>query len=176
MIRVLFLALPWMAAFAFAAGSLEEALKLYDAGRFPQAAQALKPLADQGNPVAQRKMGLLHYFGNGVKEDERKAVEYLRKAAAQGDADAMYHLAVAYTFGNDAARMTDDPDGEAARWYFEAAQAGHRDAQYSLGLMFLSGKGVVQSQEEAAKWITMAAKQGHPEAQNFIRGISPTKR
>lgn len=163
----------WLAAgTAFSAGSLEEGLAAYDSGDHKKAYAILAPIARAGDAVAQLKLGLLHYFGNGVKEDERAAVAWFRKSAESGNLDAMYQLGNAYTFGNEAAKLVADADVEAARWYHRAADAGHRDAQYALGLMFLAGKGVVQSQEEAAEWIARAAAQGHAEAQNFVRGLA----
>jgi len=63
-----------------------------------------------------------------------------------------------------------DVDRQAAQWYFEAARRGHADAQYSLGILFLTGKGVVQSRDEALKWIRRAADQGHADAAAYVAG------
>jgi len=64
----------------------------------------------------------------------------------------------------------DDPDVEAAKWFFQAASRGHADAEYSLGLLFLAGKGVTQNQDEALKWINRAAEHGHASARDFLSG------
>ena len=63
-------------------------------------------------------------------------------------------------------------DITAARWYFESAQQGNADAAYALGILFLSGKGVQQSQDEALKWLRRAANAGHVDAQRFIGNIA----
>lgn len=154
-----------------AAAPLDEGLSAYDSGDYRRAFSLLEPLAKAGDPLAQLKLGLLYYMGNGVAEDEKAGVEWMKRSAGQGNADAMYHLGVAFTFGSQTPKFTQDADVEAAKWYFEAARIGHKEAQYALGLMFLAGKGVVQSQEEAAVWIRKAAEQGHPGAQSFVRGI-----
>ncbi len=45
------------------------------------------------------------------------------------------------------------------------AEQGDADAQFSLGAMYDSGKGVKQDYAEAVKWYQLAAKQGHSDAQ-----------
>ena len=52
-----------------------------------------------------------------------------------------------------------------AEGYMKAAGQGQKDAQCSLGFMYLEGKGVEQSDEKAVEWYTKAAKQGQKEAQ-----------
>ena len=46
-----------------------------------------------------------------------------------------------------------------------AAEAGHADAQYSLGYMYSMGEGVPQDYAEAAAWYHRAAEQGDTSAQ-----------
>jgi hypothetical protein len=48
---------------------------------------------------------------------------------------------------------------EAAKWYGLAAAQGDADAQYSLGILYDNGTGVVQDDTEAAKWFRLAADQ-----------------
>jgi hypothetical protein len=124
----------------------------------------------------QLRKGLMHYHGQGVPEDEAKALEWLKRSAAQGNTDAMYHIGNILTFGASAHLSVPDPEVEAARWYFEAARFGHADAQYALGLMFLSGKGLAQSREQGLAWIRTAAAQGHAEAGGFVSVLEPNTR
>jgi TonB family protein len=49
--------------------------------------------ADEGNPVAQRLLGSMFAKGNRVVQDYATAVSWYRKAAAQGDAEAIQRLA-----------------------------------------------------------------------------------
>jgi TPR repeat protein len=58
---------------------------------------------------------------------------------------------------------------EAAKWYRLAAEQGHADAQYNLGLMYANGKGVPEDANEAVKWFRLAAEQGHDDAQYNLR-------
>ncbi|CAE8719598.1 unnamed protein product [Polarella glacialis] len=48
----------------------------------------------------------------------------------------------------------------AAYWFDQAANQGHVDAQYNLGLMFESGDGVPEDKEQAAFWLAKACSGG----------------
>jgi TPR repeat protein len=49
---------------------------------------------------------------------------------------------------------------EAIKWYKLAAEAGKASGQYSLGAMYMRGKGVAVDQREGIKWIKLAAESG----------------
>jgi hypothetical protein len=51
------------------------------------------------------------------------------------------------------------------RLYQESAEKGDSDAQYKLGLLYLTGNGALQDFAEAAKWLKLAAEQGYGLAQ-----------
>jgi uncharacterized protein len=155
----------------YAADPLADAVRALESGRHAQAAQMLLPLANAGNSLAQYRLGTLYYQGHGVPEDEKQAVYWWKKAAAQGSSEAMFQLGSAFLFGSQTAKIVPDPDREAAMWYFQAASAGHAEAQYHLGLLFLAGKGVIDSRTEAARWMKKAAAQGHPEARKALPSI-----
>ena len=63
---------------------------------------------------------------------------------------------------------------EAMNWYRMAADQGDADAQNSVGLMYLLGRGVPQNDAEAVRWLRMAADQGLAEAQ-FVLGFLYSK-
>jgi len=65
-----------------------------------------------------------------------------------------------YGFGQDYA--------EAVKWYRKAAEQGHARAQYALGFMYESGRGVTQDDSEAVKWYRKAAEQGDASAQSNL--------
>ena len=48
-------------------------------------------------------------------------------------------------------------DSEAMRWYRLAAEQGHADAQWSLGLMYEVGVGVPQDYVAAHVWLNLSA-------------------
>ena len=63
--------------------------------------------ADQGHAIAQFNLGTMYYHGRGVEQSFTKAKEWLTKAAAQGDQDAIKHLASAL-FQNDGVDVQHD--------------------------------------------------------------------
>jgi uncharacterized protein len=148
--------------------TVDDASRAVQRGQNEEAVRILKPLAEKGNPQAQLQLGMAYYNGRGVKENEKLAVELLTKSANQGNVEAMLQLGNAFTFGNDTVKLVADPDVEAARWYFKAASAGNADAQYTLGLLFMAGKGVERNDKEATAWMQKAAKQGHKDAQSYV--------
>ena len=60
--------------------------------------------AAQGNPSAQRVLGLMYLNGQGVQKDDAKAVAWFLKAAAQGDVDAQFNLGGMYAIKKDSDR------------------------------------------------------------------------
>lgn len=175
MFHLLLIAGLSVVAFPAAADSLTSGQQAYEAGRYGQALQLLTPLANQSNSQAQFRIGMMHYHGQGVAEDEKLAIYWLKKAAAQGHVEAMFQLGNAYLLGNQTAKLVPEPDREAALWYFQAASAGHAEAQYHLGLLFLAGKGVVDSRKEAVAWFRKAAAQGHVEARRAVGHVEGGK-
>ncbi|MDO8909262.1 MAG: hypothetical protein Q7W55_12290 [Pseudohongiella sp.] len=53
----------------------------------------------------------------------------------------------------------------AIRLFTESAEDGLEIAQYNLGVLYFSGRGVTQDFAQAFKWTRMAAEQGHTNAQ-----------
>jgi hypothetical protein len=54
------------------------------------------------------------------------------------------------------------------------AEQGYAPAQYDLGVVYASGRGVAQDYVEAAKWYRLAADQGHAAAQYSLAGLYAT--
>lgn len=150
------------------APSLGDATRLIEKRDFAAAIAILRSLADAGNAEAQLKLGMMHYSGQGTREDEKTGVAWMTKSANQGNPEAMYQLGNAFAFGKDTPSMTADADQDAARWYHKAAVAGHVDAQYAIGLLFSLGKGVRKDDQEALRWMQKAAGKGHKDAQSFV--------
>ena len=54
-------------------------------------------------------------------------------------------------------------------WLLKAAEAGHTEAQYYLGMCYY----YKSNKDEAIKWLRMAAKAGHTQAQRELGHILP---
>lgn len=98
----------------------------------------LKPLAEQGSLRAQFYLGWCYKYGEGVKKDIAKAVEWLTKAAEQGYAPAQNALGFCYEFGDGVEKDLK----KAIEWYTKAAEQGDARAQNNLALCLkeLEGK------------------------------------
>ncbi len=60
---------------------------------------------------------------------------------------------------------------EALRWYRMAAEQGHADAQFHMGLMYNNGWGVRKNYAEALRWHRKAAGQGHSGAMGSLGAL-----
>ena len=157
-----------------------------------QAALWYRKAAEQGVAEAQYALGALYADGDGVLKDTGEAVAWYRKAAEQGHTLAREELAYSglpnddapywehrmaaeqgnaipqFLLGNyyDWGHFVPKDVGKAAMWYRRAAEQGHVQAQFSLGLMLANGRdGVPSDAGEAAMWYRKAAEQGHVKAQ-----------
>lgn len=133
-------------------------------------------LAENGDAKAQFNVGYKLASGKGVEKDEKKAVEWYRKAANQGHAGAQCNLGYMYDSGLGVSadkRMAFD-------WYLRAANngTGDRVAQNNLGIYYEYGTIGKQDYAEAFKWYERSARQGYAVAQcnlglmyEFARGV-----
>ena len=68
-------------------------------GDFATALKEWKPLAEEGDAVAQYYLGQMYRRGEGVPEDYKEAVRWYKLAAEQGQAKAQYNLGLMYALG-----------------------------------------------------------------------------
>jgi hypothetical protein len=61
---------------------------------------------------------------------------------------------------------------QARKWYKQAAKQGHREAQYELGLMYQTGRGVRMNNRTACYWFRQSAAQGNRQAIDAKRSCS----
>ncbi len=117
--------------------------------------------------ISDYNLGVQYAFGNGVKQDYKKAAELFLKAAMQGLPDAQYNLGALYDNGLGVPK---DPV-RAVIWYHSAAEQNHPSAELNLGLAYANGTGVAQDYAEAARWFRRAADQGVVTAQYNLAAL-----
>ena len=100
--------------------------------------------------------------GLGVPQDDKEAVNWYRKSAEQGDADAQHNLGVMYKKGLGVPQDYK----EAVNWYRKSAEQGDAWAQDALGLMYRQGLGVPQDNVYAHMWFNIAASNGDDDARS----------
>jgi TPR repeat protein len=135
----------------------------YLRGDYATAVHEWRPLAKQGNVLAQYSLGVLYDNGYGVPQDYGQARQWWEQAAAQGNADAQYNLGVLYSNGHGVPQDY----GQARQWYEKAAAQGIARAQYSLGALYSNGYGVPQDFVQAHKWYILAGANGNKKAASF---------
>ena len=71
---------------------LKEAHLAYNAKEYKKVFRLLFPLAAAGNDRAQYALGYLFYHGLGVEKNERQAMHWVQRSAAQGNKKALQAL------------------------------------------------------------------------------------
>jgi len=140
--------------------------------------KSLRGAAEQGNADAQGNLAFVYeslgrltkiyfngnvFLASGAQNDIKKAVEWYRKAAEQGDAGAQFRLGMAYLHGDG----VEKDEKEALHWLRKAAQ-NDPQLQYSLGEVYYNGDGITKDDKEAVKWYRKAAEQGDKGAQYIL--------
>jgi uncharacterized protein len=129
-------------------------------GDYTTALREWRPLAEQGDALAQYNLGVLYRKGRGVPQDDVQARQWYAKAAAQGQAKAQFNLGTLYFNGEGAQKDYQ----QALRWFRLAADQGEALAQTKIAIMYDEGQGVPQDIVQAYKWYSLAATNGDKSA------------
>ena len=130
-------------AFGSADADYRAAEAALESGDFATAIPLLDAEAKLGNPVAAYNLARVYEQGSAGAPDFQQAAAYYRIAA---------ELDLAPKFDGNAL-------GPQAAQLIQASQMY---AQYSLGRLYETGKGVPQDLQQAAGWYVRAADLGHP--------------
>ncbi len=107
----------------------------------------------------------------------KDAIVMLTAKAEKGDVDSMVKLADLYCRGG---YHLDPDDQVCGMWMKRAAEKGHREAQYNLGMMFEKGVGMKENPVEAYRWYNVSFANGYlrsgDNAQRIWEHLSPTQR
>ena len=99
--------------------------------------------------------------------DDSVALEWFRKAADRGNADAMAYLGWMHLEGHGVKQ----DETEAARCLRRSAEAGAPRAMEMLGLALLTGHGVARNEAEGESWVRRAAVGGDRRAMAILANI-----
>lgn len=107
------------------------------------------PLVNQGNVAAQ------YYFGKFLEKSERysEALEWLSRAANQGDLPAQLHLGRSFRTG---IYGYDQNYRKSFEWFLKAAEQGSQEACRRVGWFYSVGAGVRKNDEKAIEWYKKA--------------------
>ena len=125
--------------------------------------QDTAPAKDEAQELCD--MGEKYYEGkDGVAQSYRKALDYFKKSAALGNANAQCYMGIYY----DKGLVVNQDYKEALTWFKKSAEQDYLDSKLWLGVCYYKGKGVAQDYKEAVKWFMEAAEQGSGWAQNQL--------
>lgn len=153
-------------SFTLWANSLDKASEAYESQDFEAAMKFYKLAAAENHSVAQFRIGLMYYEGQGVPQNYLEAVKWYKLAASQGHPGAQFNLGVMYTLGRGIPQnySESEVESEIVKLYKLSASQGLEAAQLNLGILYALGVGVPQSNVEAHMWINIAASKGSLEA------------
>ncbi|MCS5566326.1 MAG: sel1 repeat family protein [Methylococcales bacterium] len=119
----------------------------------------------KGDSIAQYYMAQMYRKGDGVAKDEKEALRWYRKAAAQKNRLAQYNLGWMYDTGEG---VEANPE-EAIDWYGEAAKQGDQYAPYNIGFLYYTGTGVTVDFAKAQFWFLVARLNGNPKVDRWLK-------
>eukprot|EP01062_Namystynia_karyoxenos_P061723 TRINITY_DN5419_c0_g2_i1.p1 TRINITY_DN5419_c0_g2~~TRINITY_DN5419_c0_g2_i1.p1 ORF type:complete len:458 (+),score=139.05 TRINITY_DN5419_c0_g2_i1:68-1375(+) len=146
-------------------GSICSAAAWQPAAAAADARGLILALAQGGNAAMQYELGQMHHSGRGAPQDDAEALRWFRLAAAQGYVAAQKQQQQQQQGGASTAGAPPPPgagDGEDDDMY-------EISAQYNLGWLALSGKGVEQDEAEALIWFRRAAANAYSVVQRHRR-------
>lgn len=114
-----------------------------------------RSLAYEGSALAQFFVGSMYLKGQGVLEDDRKAVNWYRKAAEQGYEDAQFNLGLMYFEG----RGVHKNDVLAYAWSTLAADQGLQSAiKFRASLRAFMSADLVAEGEQLSRRLLMGGE------------------
>jgi len=129
----------------------------------------VKASAEQGDAEAQNKLAQCYKYGDGVKQNYFKTVEWLLKAVEQNHAEAQYNLAEHYYRGLGDGALDIDY-AKAGELYLKSAENGNADAQMSIGICYYNAL-CGYTKDKTFEWWIKAAEQGEVIARNKLEHV-----
>ena len=136
---------------------VHSAILQYKKGDYMQAFRSFKALADKGDIIAQRNLGLMYQQGKGVNRDNDKALHLFEMSAEKKNAAAQLNMGWIYQKGQGVNKDID----RAKSWYHKAAAQGSAEAQFILGNIYYEEEGD-NALQKAYFWIYAANENGYP--------------
>lgn len=165
---VLGIVLLWTATRLWTGGdphdALEQGLKNFLDQRYVEAEQELRDAYTHGSGLAAHYLALMYANGQGVKQDDAKALEWALRGAARGDAHAQNYAGFLLGSGRGAKK----DDAQAFELFMRAAEQGLGLAAYNVGVNYANGRGTHPDAQKAVDYYRRASDLGEPLAGNAL--------
>jgi TPR repeat protein len=122
---------------------------------------------DRASPELLYCLADSYYRGDGVQENEERALALYQRAADMGYAEAQTAIGDAHSQCKFSCVPLDEV--QAAKWYALAAEQGEEEALSMILAMYQRGEGVEQNHAEAARILRKAAAKGVEYALDELR-------
>lgn len=118
-------------------------------------------------PKAKFEMAELYLYGNGVEEDEARAVELFLECEKEGLLEANSRLADCYYYGNGVEENEEQAYAYAVKGYDAPGEYGYL-AHYIAGCCLLFGEGVEKNLDEAISHLKINAEGEDTEYAGYV--------
>ena len=139
-----------------------DATSYYDEGKFKEAFESFKKGAAEGYTFAKNYLGLIYYYGKGVKKNYEEAFKWFKQAAEEGDSESQYRLGLMYLTGEGIGK---EDRGEGIWWICQAARNGELRAISELAILAYDGTIPDMDTNTIIDWLKFAAENGIGSAQ-----------
>lgn len=104
-------------------------------------------------------------YGHGVEKDMEQALQLYKKAiSVDGNVDALLDLGLCYLQGEGVPQNYQ----HGAFLMERSAKQGNMMAQYNMGVLYRTGRGIETDMDEALRWYHLSAAQGYEQAVDFL--------
>ena len=143
-------------------GIYNNELEVGDLKDYPEAVAWIRKSAERGNVNSQYLLGVCHYRGDVVDQDDIESLHWFRKAAEQGSVRAQFALGLSYL-----KMCANQQQGlaESTKWFRLSAERGFEPARSILKLLHADEPDDGGAPEDAAESLRRAAELGDAEAQ-----------
>ncbi len=145
-----------------------------------------------GHPEGIFQVSYRYLLGQGVPQDSEQAIKWLNQAkqiaelAKKTDKTNLTEKTVSSTQQPELTKLTnpnpvtpedkykkglelsEENDNtnfkEAIKWFSQSAQSGNKNAQFKLGMFYMTGKGLPQNYVYSYSWLNLSSAQGVPDA------------
>ena len=122
----------------------------YEMGVYAEARSKWEPLAEQGDAVAQRSLGMMFYLGQGLDPDYDEAFKLFTQAAEQGEDVAQLSLGAMYAEGQGVPQDS----VRSLMWLTLSSEQGNGSAQHRMRELIgkMSREEIAEGKELAKAW------------------------
>ena len=131
----------------------------------------MQKAVDNGSVEASYLLGTCFLEGDGVEENDEKAVELFRLGAENGVADAQYMLGICYING----RGVEKSVKKAIEWLGKAGEQGDYHALGLIGIHKLTGDGTQQDLKAGFNMVRKAAEETESATFQYYVGLCREK-